>query len=247
MTIGTLSSENSATDTWTSGLAGVGRRLPSITVIVISGTLAVTGTSSAEPLKVWGDPYILEPWVTSAGAAGSLGAQWADDAWSRSDEPSAESSETTRESVCELRRTSGLTWDQVGLLFGVSRRSVHFWASGKPLNAANEEHLLRVLNVVRSGQRGNARATRAALFEVHDGKTAFEMLVGQRYQDAAQLLGDRQVVRTSRPQALGIEEKLARMPLRPENLVDAEHESVHSELLGARAARSLRNNARGTV
>ena len=32
--------------------------------------------------------------------------------------------------IGELRRLSGLTWDQLARLFNVSRRSLHFWASG---------------------------------------------------------------------------------------------------------------------
>ena len=35
--------------------------------------------------------------------------------------------------IGELRRLSGLTWDQLARLFNLSRRSLHFWASGKPM------------------------------------------------------------------------------------------------------------------
>ena len=40
--------------------------------------------------------------------------------------------------VMELRRRSGLTWDQLGQIFGVTRRTMHFWASGQPLATENE-------------------------------------------------------------------------------------------------------------
>ena len=56
--------------------------------------------------------------------------------------------------IGELRRLSGLTWDQLARLLGVSRRSVHFWASGKPMAQSNEEHLRRLLAVVRKVDRG---------------------------------------------------------------------------------------------
>ncbi|WP_419950972.1 helix-turn-helix domain-containing protein [Candidatus Palauibacter sp.] len=78
--------------------------------------------------------------------------------------------EATRAAVSELRRISGLTWEQLAELFGVSRRSVHCWASGKPLNAANHERLMRVLDVVRDADRGTAHSTRAALLEAREAR-----------------------------------------------------------------------------
>lgn len=43
-----------------------------------------------------------------------------------------------------VRRTSGLTMEQLSRLFGVSRRSVHAWAGGAKLSSANEELLVRL-------------------------------------------------------------------------------------------------------
>src|SRR4051812_580671 len=40
--------------------------------------------------------------------------------------------------IAELRRLTGFTWDQLARLFHVSRRSLHFWASGKIMTPANE-------------------------------------------------------------------------------------------------------------
>jgi DNA-binding transcriptional regulator YiaG len=65
--------------------------------------------------------------------------------------------------IAELRRLSGLTWDQLARLFDVSRRSLHFWASGKAMTPSNEEHLQRVLGAVRKIDRGSAGANREAL------------------------------------------------------------------------------------
>ena len=56
--------------------------------------------------------------------------------------------ERTRRAISELRRISGLTWHQPGQLLGMSRRSVHYWASGKPLNAGNQERLTRVFSTL---------------------------------------------------------------------------------------------------
>lgn len=48
-----------------------------------------------------------------------------------------------------LHQESGLTWDQLGRLFGVSRRAVHLWANGGRLNAANAETLSALVAAVR--------------------------------------------------------------------------------------------------
>lgn len=56
----------------------------------------------------------------------------------------------TAVAIRELHDYSGLTWEQIAKLFGVSRRAVHLWASGGRLSAANEELLLRITGLVRS-------------------------------------------------------------------------------------------------
>ncbi|MFU8805076.1 MAG: hypothetical protein ACNA8W_14780 [Bradymonadaceae bacterium] len=46
---------------------------------------------------------------------------------------------------------------------GVSRRSVHLWASGKSMSEGHEEHLRQTLAAVRAIDRGKASANRALL------------------------------------------------------------------------------------
>src|SRR5262245_8901698 len=52
-------------------------------------------------------------------------------------EPAA--TETVGAAVMEIRRRSGLTWEELGDLFGVSRRSVHHWASGKTVSPRHDQ------------------------------------------------------------------------------------------------------------
>lgn len=52
------------------------------------------------------------------------------------------------DSVRRLRDATGLTWDQVARMFGVSRRAVHLWANGGKLSAANEELLVKANEIV---------------------------------------------------------------------------------------------------
>ena len=137
--------------------------VPRFFIIAVSGGLGISGTSSAEPMRLWeaSDVQHLES------TASSLGGQL----FPAHDK--APSGETTGHAVNEIRRLSGLTWEQLGELFAVSRRSAHFWASGKPLSAANEARLMQVLDIIRGADRGDARSTRAKLFQVSDGITPF--------------------------------------------------------------------------
>jgi DNA-binding transcriptional regulator YiaG len=92
--------------------------------------------------------------------------------------------------IMELHRLSGLTWDQLARLFDVSRRSLHFWASGKSLNAANEEHLQQILTVIRNIDRGNAKENRSVLLsELPDGTVPFDMLSAEDYEGVIEKLG----------------------------------------------------------
>ncbi|MCS0638920.1 hypothetical protein NX801_25375 [Streptomyces sp. LP05-1] len=45
---------------------------------------------------------------------------------------------------------SGFTWEQLSRAFGVSRRSMHLWASGARINARHSEMLMHFAELVRS-------------------------------------------------------------------------------------------------
>jgi DNA-binding transcriptional regulator YiaG len=142
--------------------------------------------------------------------------------------------------IGELRRISGLTWDQLARVFGVSRRSLHFWASGKPMAPSNEEHLQRVLAVVRKSDRGSASANRAALLAGReDGLLPFDLLVAKEYERVSSLLGEGGAQRASLPK-LSKEARAARAPRPPEELVGALQDRVHRDTGAFRAARSVR-------
>ena len=50
-------------------------------------------------------------------------------------------SRSDREEITWVKEHSGLTWDQLGKVFGVSRRAVHMWANGGRLNESNARRL----------------------------------------------------------------------------------------------------------
>lgn len=234
----TFASSANLRSTPLTGLGVLRERMPRLSVIVVSGALAVSGTSSAEPTRLWEEPYVHESESTTSGEGGRL--------VENAGASTAQAAEATRKAIAELRRISGLTWEQLGALFEVSRRSVHFWASGKPLNAANEHRLLRVLDIIRESDRGDARSTRAALFEVTDGSTPFDLLVAQRFDDARALLGHGPGRRRAALAPLGPAAEATRTPLPPEELFDARHDRVHRDVGRARAARTVRSKRRGS-
>ena len=215
------------------GFGGIREGVLPLVVIVVSGALSVPGTSSAEPDRLWEAPYVHE----SESTASRLD-------WEQHAE-TADNRENTQQAISELRRISGLTWERLGELFDVSRRSVHFWASGKPMNAGNEQRLIQVLDIVRAANRGDARSTRAALFEIKEGTTAFALLAAERFREARAVLGDG-TVRPRPPLAeLSAAAKAARQPLPPEDLVDAQHDRVHRDRGRSRAAPAVRNKRHG--
>jgi len=143
--------------------------------------------------------------------------------------------------IGELRRLSGLTWDQLARLFKVSRRSLHFWASGKAMTPANEEHLQRVLAVVRKVDRGSASANRAVLLVArNDGTIPFDLLAQGQYESVAAMLPHGQEFPRVVPPLLSNEAGAARAPRPPEELVSALQDRVHREAGTSRAAKSVK-------
>lgn len=149
-------------------------------------------------------------------------------------------SEAANVSIGELRRLSGLTWDQLARLFKVSRRSLHFWASGKPMTSSNEAQLQRLLQLVRKLDHGSASANRAALFRIReDGVALFDLLVAGAYEQVLSLLGASHPV-SARPPKPAAATLAARAPRPPEELVGALQDRVHHDRGPVRAAKSVR-------
>ena len=88
------------------------QRAPRLSLIFVSGALSISGTSSAEAARLWEAPYVHESDATASGLGWEQHAETPDGA------------ETTRQAISELRRISGLTWEQLGELFDVSRRAL---------------------------------------------------------------------------------------------------------------------------
>jgi DNA-binding transcriptional regulator YiaG len=149
--------------------------------------------------------------------------------------------ESSGAAIAELRRLSGLTWDQLARLFKVSRRALHFWASGKAMTSTNEEHLQRLLAVVRKVDRGSGSANRAVLLVARgDGTIPFDLLAEGQYERVASLLHHVQGLLRLMPPRLSDEANAARAPRSPEELASALQDRVHRETGAARAAKSVK-------
>jgi hypothetical protein len=92
---------------------------------------------------------------------------------------------TTAYDVLEIRFLSGLTWEELGQLFGVSRRSVHNWANGEALKVENIILVGETLRAIKELRRSSSVETRLALLSpLPSGKRPLDLLRAKRWQDA---------------------------------------------------------------
>jgi transcriptional regulator with XRE-family HTH domain len=197
------------------------------------GALAFPGTSSSSPTQVWETPGSYQLRVTSHGPPPPH--------WERPSSPRS----TKGNAIYELRRLSGLTFEQLAKLFGVSRRTIHFWASGRTLSADNGERVLRTLDVVRGAWRGDAHTTREAILSPEDGCSPFDLLQQGKYDEARERLGSPLGHMVSSRPSVPKATLEARRPIPPGDLVDARHDRIHSDPGRSRGVRTVRSKQRG--
>ncbi|WP_159077449.1 hypothetical protein [Polynucleobacter rarus] len=158
---------------------------------------------------------------------------------SKTDAGLAESRNTKKHlhSLAVLRQLTGLTWDQIGKLFGVSRRAVHFWANGKTMTAPHHEHLERSLSSMKAADKGNAPANRQSLFVTDkNGVAPFDLLVQKHYVEFVTAMGTWKPQKST-PIRLATIVSKERLPIEPTILVDAIEEPVQSIDATARRVR----------
>jgi DNA-binding transcriptional regulator YiaG len=161
--------------------------------------------------------------------------------------PSTSSTEVTQKAIHEIRRLTGLTWEQLAKLFNVSRRTLHFWASGKRLNSFNEEQLNLLLDTIRYIDRGSASLNRNLfLMPFRDGTVPFNLLIAGKYREVKNLLGSGNVPQRPKLNPLSEDAIKSRTPISPENLVDALQEPIHREVGRSRPVRSVRSRRKNS-
>jgi len=141
--------------------------------------------------------------------------------------------------VSELRRLSGLTWDQVASLFDVSRRAVHHWASGKPMTAEHEVHLQRILASLRTLHHGSAQPNRQMLFASAGpgGASIFDLLRERKYEQVVEVVGPPQA---GPPVGSQLVVSADRLPPKPEQLISTVDEAFDIKPSPRKRARAVR-------
>ncbi|WP_327719387.1 hypothetical protein OG381_31315 [Streptomyces sp. NBC_00490] len=77
---------------------------------------------------------------------------------------------SAEELVKLIHDESGLTWEQLSRVLGVSRRSVHLWASGGRVNARHGEMLVRLAEIIKAAPVVDPSRVRAWLFASRPGE-----------------------------------------------------------------------------
>ena len=126
--------------------------------------------------------------------------------------------------IFEIRRLSGLTWDELATVFSVSRRSLHHWANGKPISAANEDRVRRVLATLQRIDRGEMQKNRALLMApCPDGGLVIDLLRRADF-DTVERLVQAGPGRLSPAGRLSAAAAAIRRPAPPAELLDARHD-----------------------
>jgi DNA-binding transcriptional regulator YiaG len=193
-------------------------------LIRVGGALWILGTTSA-------DNGTMQDHTSIAQAQTNSGVQ-------------VRESQTSSAAILELRRVSGLTWDQLARLFGITRRSLHFWATGKPLTPAHQERLHRLLATIRRLDRGSAHANRTLLLSAHDdGGIPLDLLMAEQYERVLALLGPGHAPVRPHPAALAVDARMARAPYAPEDVAGSLQDRVHQEAGQVRVPRVARGRS----
>lgn len=202
---------------------------PNVVIVPVFPTLS--GTATNEPISDQDLLLVLER--TNSGLPLSF--------------PSANSAEANRAALNELRKLSGLTWEQLAKLFNVSRRSLHFWASGQPLSRFNEENLNRLLGTIRYINRGSASVNRNLLLSPgRDGRLLFDLLVAGEHEQVKRVLGAGNAPQKPQLLPLSKDASASRMPPPPEDLVGALQEPIYRGVGRTRPARAARSRKHGS-
>lgn len=72
-------------------------------------------------------------------------------------------SQSVPSALATIRMRTKLTWDQLAQIFGVSRRTIHFWSSGAPIKTANSEQVFSLLRRVTGTAEEDTSVLRSEL------------------------------------------------------------------------------------
>lgn len=101
-----------------------------------------------------------------------------------------ESSETAAQILlAEIRATTGLTFEEIAPLMGVSRRSVQLWRAGEPISARKEVRLRNLVECLRDLAKHDPGKARQMLFDrTVDGLRPYDVLSEGQFDIAFSML-----------------------------------------------------------
>ena len=174
--------------TWTStiftGLSGI-----AVTTAPIAGP-----APGVKSLSDWTRPPLIQPALPPDRATRPI---------------EATPAQTTATIVRDLYTKSGLTWEQLGRLLGVSRRAVHLWAAGGRVNSRHLELLTQLRGIIDKLPVENASQRRALIFQARPAEPSiFDTFVRQHTAEEGIVAGT---------------------PFSPDQLLGARYDEVESE------------------
>lgn len=118
--------------------------------IAVTTALLVGPVSDTKPLSEWTRPPLIQPALHSIQNADLIGVG---------------PEQSTASIVRDIYTKSGLTWEQLGRLLGVSRRAVHLWVAGGRINSRHLELLNQLHDIVEKLPAENADQRRVMIFQ----------------------------------------------------------------------------------
>lgn len=142
----------------------------------------------------------------------------------------AEEKITHGDKICEVRRLSGLTWEQMARIFDVSSGDVLSWVSGKQMDEIDRDRLDNLLETIRYINRGAPDMTKPVLLTAgRDGDTPYDLLTKGLFDEVAERVGPGNAKPYPKLPPIDPAEWKWKLPLPPECLVGALHDPIHKD------------------
>jgi len=93
-----------------------------------------------------------------------------------------DSTSSAASTILSVKSASGLTWESLADVLNVSRRTLHLWANGAPVNAANQQSLRRFEGVL--GVLKGAGPPKDLLWKAVDGRPLVDLLRDGQFDEA---------------------------------------------------------------
>ena len=123
--------------------------------------------------------------------------------------------------IRDLRNISGLTWELLAKLLGVSRRTLHSWDNGHPMAVKNEDKLGRIMKAIKSLGKENVAKNRRLLLSTTNGQIPFDLLKEERFDEFDEIKDDLISINSTKKPTLSHSEVMERLPLPPQDIVEA--------------------------